>query len=139
MSGEPSQSSVQVTEIEWNPVINAQEYRSDLIVALQGYPFNKTTALIKAISFINMTRATPAALGNKDARQQLYRIQDKCATLNASSEIYGGLVVSYIFLILQAKSHERPQKSHERPQKSHERPQKRHDRPQIIMFFSGFF
>jgi hypothetical protein len=77
MSG--AQSSTQITEIKWNPVIDKQVYPSDLIIASHGHPFNETTALINAISFIKMARATPFVLGNKDARQHLYRIQAKCA------------------------------------------------------------
>jgi hypothetical protein len=76
MSGEPS--SAQITEIEWRPTINDEVYTSDHIIAGAGYPFQKPTALIKATSFIKMTRGTPSDVATKDARRHLDTIQENC-------------------------------------------------------------
>ncbi len=76
MSGEPS--SVQITEIEWRPIINDEVYTSDHIIAGAGYPFQNPTALIKATSFIKMARGTPSDFATQSARRHLDHIQENC-------------------------------------------------------------
>jgi hypothetical protein len=94
MSGEPP--SMQITEIEWRPTINDEVYQSTLILAFPGYPFNQTTVLIKALSFIKMLQGTPGDLATKDARRQFNKVKKDCTKFDASATtINGGTGVSH--------------------------------------------